>query len=85
MAPDPIALRDDLSHIAAVLADPMDEEQMEYVAQFLSSVAQSAGDSDLAHAAQTLQAVLSKDLPKRSALGEVSSLVETRLTGTGPI
>lgn len=85
VAPDPIALRDDLSHVASVIAHPMDAEQLEYVAQFLSSIAQSAGDPDLAHAARTLQAVVANQLPTRNAIGEISDLVETRLTGTGPI
>ncbi|SDJ59417.1 response regulator [Aliiruegeria lutimaris] len=82
--PDPIALRDDLSHIASVIAHPMDSDQIEYVAQFLSSVAQSAGDSDLASAAVALQSAVHNRLPPRNALGEISDLVDTRLTGTGP-
>ncbi len=85
VAPDLIALRDDLSHVASVISHPMDAEQMEYVAQFLSSIAQSAGDSDLADAANTLQAAVLNRQPSRHALGEISELVETRLTGTGPI
>ncbi|MDV7145476.1 response regulator [Tropicimonas sp. TH_r6] len=84
VAPDLIALRDDLSHVASVISHPMDAEQMEYVAQFLSSIAQSAGDSALADAANTLQAAVLNRLPSRSAIGEISDLVETRLTGTGP-
>lgn len=85
IAPDPIALRDDLSHIASVISHPLDSERLEYVAQFLASLAQSADDPALARAADRLRAVAVNHSSPSHALGEISDLVETRLTGTGPI
>lgn len=85
VAPDPIALRDDLSHVADVLSHPLDPNRMSYLAQFLSSLAQSAGDRDLADAARSLRVAALHREPPRSAIGQISNLVETRLTGTGPI
>ena len=83
--PDPIALKDDLSQIASVIAQPLDSEQIQYVAQFIASVANSAGDSDLAHAATAPKSAVRDRRPPRIALGQISALVGTRLTGTGPI
>ncbi|RYH08569.1 response regulator [Tropicimonas sp. IMCC6043] len=85
VSPDLFALKDDLSHIAEVISQPMDDEQMEYLAQFLASVARSAGDPDLDRAAQTLRRAVLDRKPPRRAIGAISDLVETRLTGTGPI
>ncbi|OCX66919.1 response regulator [Thioclava sp. SK-1] len=52
--PDPIALRDDLNHMAEVLSQARDPASLGYVAQFLSGVARSAHDEDLENAAAAL-------------------------------
>lgn len=52
--PDPIALRDDLSHAQALLAAP--RVSLDYVARFLAGVARSAGDPTLLAAAQSAAA-----------------------------
>ena len=85
IAPDPIALRDDLSQVADYLTHPLDPKRVNYIAQFLASVACSSGDRDLADAARSLRVAVRRHEPPRVALGHISSLVETRLTGTGPI
>ncbi|MDD8022081.1 MAG: response regulator [Paracoccaceae bacterium] len=54
IAPDPIALRDDLSHMAEVLAEAHDPAALGYVAQFLTGVARSAHDDALETAAVAL-------------------------------
>lgn len=56
IAPDRIALRDDLAHIANLLDRGADDRGLDYIAQFLSGVALSAHDLALAAAAQGLAA-----------------------------
>lgn len=56
IAPDRIALRDDLAHIANLLDRGTDDRGLDYIAQFLSGVALSAQDRPLAEAAQGLAA-----------------------------
>jgi CheY-like chemotaxis protein len=51
VAPDPLALRDDLAHAAAVLRERDDAEGRRYLAGFLSGVARHAHDPALAEAA----------------------------------
>lgn len=53
--PDAIALRDDLSHVASVLATG-DAETLDYAVQFLGGVALVAGDADLGMAVERLRA-----------------------------
>ncbi|PRY25588.1 response regulator receiver domain-containing protein [Aliiruegeria haliotis] len=85
ISPDPIALRDDLSHVAEILSTPLDTQTLGYIAQFLSSLAQCASDTTLERAAAHLKEGLGNDLPVQAALGEINDYVETRLTGTGPL
>ncbi len=75
--PDPIALRDDLNHVAEVLSDAPSEDTLDYVAQFLGGVARSAHDLDLAAAALAL----SKRTQQSSAqeVQALSGMVHQRL------
>ncbi|WP_270728335.1 response regulator [Shimia sp. Alg240-R146] len=69
--PDPVALRDDLLHASDTLSTyPDDREVVDYVAQFLSSIARSARDEDL------LGAVKSVGVTHHSA-GQLSQNVAT--------
>ena len=52
--PDPPAYQDDIAHIADVLADPTDQRTLDYVAQFLQSLAKDSKDSTLTNAAHQL-------------------------------
>ncbi|WP_116134887.1 response regulator [Tropicimonas sp. IMCC34043] len=83
ITPDLLALRDDLSQVASILAGPVDRTRLGYAAQFLSSVAHAARDERLAEAATALRGI-GGGPDFDHALGHVASLVETRLTGTGP-
>lgn len=85
IVPDPIALRDDLSHVADVLAAPVDGQTLDYIAQFLASLATTAGDSGLAEAATRVAGVRPGTPEALRAVLEINSLVENRMTGTGPI
>lgn len=73
VSPDPIALQDDLAHMADILETAQDGSTMDYVAQFLSGVAHSAEDEVLLQAARDLAA-------KRQGGGSTGSEIE-RLTG----
>ena len=52
IAPDPLALRDDLTHAVQILRDRCDAEGRRYLAGFLTGVARHAHDQALAEAAE---------------------------------
>jgi DNA-binding response OmpR family regulator len=66
--PDPDALREDLAHAAALLAQK--DQSLDYVAAFLRGVARSAGDSVLEQAA--------RDAPRHGPAA-LAQLLRTRL------
>jgi len=74
IAPDPLALRDDLSQAADVLAARPDRAATEYVAHFLTGVARSARDMALETAAEELGRH-----PAPAALSRLSGIVRARL------
>lgn len=63
IAPDPIALRDDLAHAADLLADAGDEKTLDYVARFLAGIGRSSHDGALADAALAIQRLHRQGLP----------------------
>ncbi len=71
--PDRTALRDDLQHAAALLADVGDDQHLDYVARFLRGIALSAHDRPLADAALRLAA------DGRAGIDRISGLVRDRL------
>jgi CheY-like chemotaxis protein len=77
--PDPVALRDDLTHIAALLVTAPDAHTTAYVAQFLHSLGVSGDDKGLLAAAADLQA---PGAAASSALGDLRGLIQTRLQQT---
>lgn len=87
VTPDKIALRDDLAHVAEVLGalPDVDGNSLDYIAQFLASLARSAEDRGLAKMADTLTYHGGDADVPRALIAEVAREVETRLTGTGPI
>lgn len=52
--PDLLAFRDDMAHAADVLSEDQEGATLDYLAQFVSGVARSAGDGPLAKAAANL-------------------------------
>ena len=72
--PDPLALRDDLHHVAEVLAAAPDRAATDYVAQFLTGVARSARDPALETAAEELGRA-----PAPAAISRLSGIVQDRL------
>lgn len=77
--PDPLAYRDDMAHAADVLDDRSDGRMLDYVAQFLSGVARSAGDRALADAADALAEARAESQPLQSPIARVAALVQDRL------
>ena len=83
--PDPLALRDDLAHVADLLGDDPQGIALDYLAQFLSGIALSAHDAPLRAAAEALA------LDRRDGRGHgpdmrrISGLVRDRLAAGSPI
>ena len=71
--PDPVAYRDDMSHVATILQSNRDGPVLDYVAQFLRGVARAAGDRQLVDVVA--------DLTDRRARGLSATPVVARLTG----
>lgn len=79
VAPDPMALQDDLAHVADILTNDQGDEVLAYIAQFLGGVARSAGDSTLEEAAQTLARHHASGGPVSDDVARVARLVQARL------
>lgn len=83
--PDTLALRDDLNHVSDILSAHEDGETLDYVAQFLSSVAVSATDKDLAEAAQSLSTMRRNGAPCGPAIARITQVVGKRLETAKPV
>ncbi|MCB2136179.1 MAG: response regulator [Rhodobacteraceae bacterium] len=83
--PDPMALRDDLTHVAALLRATPDRGTLGYVAQFLSGVALSAHDDTLGAAAEALASGCRDGGEAPGPLAHISGLVQDRLAATAAI
>lgn len=80
ISPDPMALHDDLVHIADVLSTSgSDEQAIDYVAQFLTGVARIAHDSPLETAAVDLARHRARGQPFGSDIARIAGLVQDRL------
>lgn len=80
ISPDKIAYQDDMAHIANLLDDPPDDHALDYVAQFLSSVARSAQDSRLEQAAEALAKRRTNGQPAGSETAIIAGILQRRLT-----
>ncbi|WBU55903.1 response regulator [Paracoccus sediminicola] len=79
VAPDKTALRQDLTHVAQVLAAAEDGEAIGYIARFLTGVARSAHDAKLAEAAAALARDHQAGRGVATDLTRISGLVHDRL------
>ena len=77
--PDPIAFRDDMSHIANLLDDNEGGPVLDYVAQFLASVARAAEDGALEDAAADLVQSRAKGGMNQAKLARLAGMVHERL------
>ncbi|PVA11402.1 response regulator [Pelagivirga sediminicola] len=76
---DPLAYRDDMVHVSNLLDEHSEGPVLDYVAQFLSGVARSADDAQLAAAAEALAAQQRGGAALNSGLAQVAGLVQERL------
>ena len=83
--PDPSGLRDDLAHVADILANAHDTAVIEYIAQFLAGVARSARDRPLEAAATALARDHRAGHALATDLARISGLVQDRLARTAEI
>lgn len=81
--PDPIALQDDLVHVADLLtakdATSSDTPVLDYIAQFLSGLARTSGDVEMEVAAHSLAVNRQYGQPCSSDLARISGLVRARI------
>ena len=80
--PDAMAYRDDLFHAADSIDHVASREDLAYVSQFLSGVAESAGDRTLADAARTLPDDVPSAAEASAALGNLSKMVKLRINAS---
>lgn len=80
--PDAMAYRDDLCHVAESIDHVQSAEDVAYVSQFLSGVAECAGDRILADAARTLPEGAPNAATASKALGDLSRLVRLRINAS---
>lgn len=78
--PDPMAFQDDMAHIAEMLNTEADGKTLDYVAQFLHGVAQSAKDSQLTDAADDLARARAEGCTLHSHTARLAGLVQDRLS-----
>lgn len=83
--PDPVALRDDIVHIADLITDPADGTALDYVAQLLRSVAISSNDSDLLAASEDIKTRQLANTALRPALAKLATLLQMRLSQSSTI
>jgi len=78
--PDPIAYRDDMSHVADILGDHHDGRTIDYIAQFITGVARSAHDEALEAAGIALATARSNGRSARSDIARIAGLVQERIS-----
>jgi len=77
--PDPMALLDDMSHVANLLDHNQEGPMLDYVAQFLGGVAVSAEDKPLAQAARDLARSRQDGAGTRHRVSNLMGLLQDRL------
>lgn len=80
IVPDQGALRDDLAHVAEVLAQADDVAAIDYIARFLAGVARSSHDRPLEDAATALARDHSEGRALATELARISGMVQDRLS-----
>lgn len=77
--PDILAYRDDMAHVAGLLAEGTDDRTIDYVGQFLRGVARSAHDEALGSAAQTLIDMRQQGRPVVAQAARIAGMVQERM------
>ena len=79
ISPDPVAYRDDMSHVANLLDDHQEGPVLDYVLQFLDGVSRSAEDVQLQKAASDLAGSLADKTALPVKIARLAGLVQERL------
>lgn len=79
ICPDPIALQDDFVHISDLMTLNRGEDMLDYIAQFLSGIARTSGDTELVDATQSLADNREQGLPFGSDIARIAGLVHDRI------
>lgn len=77
--PERIAFVDDVAHAAELLSDD-GGDSLDYVAQFVTGVAKSAGDTALAEAGRALADARAARAPSRAEAARLAGVLQDRLT-----
>jgi DNA-binding NtrC family response regulator len=77
--PDEIAYRDDMAHVASILADVSDGKTVDYVTQFLGGVARSARDKPLQRAVAALSKKRASGGTLRPDVAHINKLLQERI------
>lgn len=81
-APDPLALRDDLTHAAEALAQARDPGDVAFVARFVRGIARIAHDDPLERAADDLDATTRKGADPALGVSALAGLVSERISAS---
>ena len=85
IAPDRIALHDDLEQVAAALRADPGEGEVEYLARFVEGIARSVPDPDLQGAARALRRARASGEPFSPEIARLSLVVGDRLATRKPV
>lgn len=85
VAPDPMALRDDLTHVADLLNDAPDGPSLDYVTQFVGSIALHTKDPALSDANQALARRRQTGDSIRPGVARLASAVQDHLKSIAPM
>lgn len=83
--PDRVAFRDDMSHVATLLAQRQDGPTIDYVVQFLGGVARSARDTTLERAATDLARSRCQGETQRDKVARLMQMVHARIENRAAI
>ena len=78
--PDHAAFQDDMIHAADILSDDAEGGMLDYVAQFVTGVARSAGDGPLVAAGEALAEARASRLPSRAEAARLAGLLQDRIS-----
>ena len=79
LRPDPALYRDDLAHAAGMIGGELEDSSLDYLVQFLSGLARTAGDAPLSAATDALAEAHRNGRAPRTHLAQVAGLVQERL------
>jgi two-component system, OmpR family, response regulator len=85
VAPDLLALRDDLAQVAPALSGAAAADEVDYAARFLGGLARSTQDQPLTAAVDALRAAQAEGRPVADDLAALARVVRARLDGAPAI